>query len=72
MLHVFVKIKCLVVSLESLDQLTEWAVDKFKDIRNKSIDPPSFPGHPLTKNELMVCCTALKCKKRYLPCCNIF
>lgn len=39
---------------ESLDQLTEWVVDKFKNVRNKNIEPPSFPGHPLTKNELMV------------------
>lgn len=39
---------------ESLDQLTEWAVEKFKDVRNKSIEPPSFPDNPLTKKELMV------------------
>ncbi|RCH96410.1 Insulinase (Peptidase M16), partial [Rhizopus stolonifer] len=37
----------------SLDELTEWAVDKFNNVRNKNIEPPSFPGHPLTKNELM-------------------
>ncbi|OBZ83270.1 Insulin-degrading enzyme [Choanephora cucurbitarum] len=45
--------KLCILGREPLDQLTEWAVDKFKDVRNKNIDPPSFPGHPLTKNELM-------------------
>lgn len=40
--------------IESLDQLTEWAVDKFNDVRNKGIEPPKFPGHPLTEKELMV------------------
>jgi hypothetical protein len=40
--------------LESLDQMTTWAVEKFKDVRNKSIDPPAFEGHALTSNELMV------------------
>ena len=43
-----------VIILESLDQLTDWAVEKFKDVRNKGIEPPSFPGHPLTEKELMV------------------
>lgn len=52
MFSLFTIIKTLI---ESLDQLTEWAVDKFKSVRNKNIKPPSFPGHPLTKNELMVC-----------------
>jgi insulysin len=40
--------------LESLDTLTTWAVDKFKDVRNKNIDPPTFEGHPLTEKELKV------------------
>ncbi|KAG0178612.1 Insulinase (Peptidase M16) [Apophysomyces sp. BC1034] len=44
--------KLCVLGRESLDQLTEWAVAKFKDVRNKAIDPPSFDGYPLTKNEL--------------------
>ncbi|ORX55207.1 hypothetical protein DM01DRAFT_1335502 [Hesseltinella vesiculosa] len=45
--------KLCIFGRESLDTLTGWAVEKFKDVRNKSIQPPSFPGHPLTKNELM-------------------
>ncbi|KAG2190397.1 hypothetical protein INT46_004590 [Mucor plumbeus] len=45
--------KLCILGRESLDELTEWAVDKFKSVRNKGIEPPSFPGHPLTKNELM-------------------
>jgi hypothetical protein len=40
--------------VESLDQMTTWAVEKFTDVRNKSIDPPAFEGHALTSNELMV------------------
>ncbi|RCH95916.1 Insulinase (Peptidase M16), partial [Rhizopus azygosporus] len=45
--------KLCILGRESLDQLTEWAVEKFKDVRNKSIEPPSFPDNPLTKKELM-------------------
>ncbi|KAI8982604.1 Metalloenzyme, LuxS/M16 peptidase-like protein [Pilobolus umbonatus] len=45
--------KLCILGRESLDQLTEWAVDKFNDVRNKNIDAPSFHGHPLTQNELM-------------------
>ncbi|KAF7727647.1 Insulinase (Peptidase M16) [Apophysomyces ossiformis] len=45
--------KLCVLGRESLDELTEWVVEKFKDVRNKNIEPPSFPGHPLTENELM-------------------
>ncbi|KAI9477913.1 MAG: Metalloenzyme, LuxS/M16 peptidase-like protein [Benjaminiella poitrasii] len=45
--------KLCILGRESLDQLTEWAVDKFKHVRNKNIEAPSFPGHPLTENELM-------------------
>ncbi|KAF7728621.1 Insulinase (Peptidase M16) [Apophysomyces ossiformis] len=44
--------KLCILGRESLDQLTDWAVEKFKDVRNKAINPPSFDGHPLTKNEL--------------------
>lgn len=47
--------KLCVLGREPLDQLTEWAVEKFKNVRNKDIEPPSFPGHPLTENELTVC-----------------
>lgn len=42
------------IPLESLDTLTDWAVDKFKDVRNKNIPPPTFEGHPLTEKELKV------------------
>ncbi|CDH56832.1 a-pheromone processing metallopeptidase ste23 [Lichtheimia corymbifera JMRC:FSU:9682] len=45
--------KLCILGRESLDQLTEWAVDKFNDVRNKGIEPPKFPGHPLTEKELM-------------------
>ncbi|KAI7855111.1 Metalloenzyme, LuxS/M16 peptidase-like protein [Circinella umbellata] len=45
--------KLCILGRESLDQLTDWAVEKFKDVRNKGIEPPSFPGHPLTEKELM-------------------
>ncbi|KAI7897701.1 Metalloenzyme, LuxS/M16 peptidase-like protein [Cokeromyces recurvatus] len=45
--------KLCILGRESLDQLTEWAVEKFKYVRNKNIEPPSFPGHPLTEKELM-------------------
>lgn len=38
---------------ESLDQLTEWVVEKFSTVTNKNIPVPSFKGHPLTKNEIM-------------------
>jgi insulysin len=40
--------------VESLDQMTTWTVEKFKDVRNKDIDAPAFEGHALTPNELMV------------------
>ncbi|KAI9266092.1 Metalloenzyme, LuxS/M16 peptidase-like protein [Sporodiniella umbellata] len=44
--------KLCILGRESLDELTAWAVDKFHPVRNKSIEPPSFPGHPLTQQEL--------------------
>lgn len=40
--------------IESLDQLTEWVVDKFSHVKNKNIPVPEFDGHPLTANELKV------------------
>jgi hypothetical protein len=46
--------KSYIQCVESLDQMTTWAVEKFTDVRNKSIDPPAFEGHALTSNELMV------------------
>ncbi|KAI8639740.1 Metalloenzyme, LuxS/M16 peptidase-like protein [Parasitella parasitica] len=45
--------KLTVIGREPLDQLTEWAVEKFSSVTDKNIPVPSFPGHPLTRNELM-------------------
>ncbi|CAO3650854.1 unnamed protein product [Cunninghamella echinulata] len=45
--------KLCIFGREPLSTLTEWAVDKFKGVRNKDIKPPSFDGHPLTEKELM-------------------
>ncbi|CAO3651050.1 unnamed protein product [Cunninghamella echinulata] len=45
--------KLCVLGQESLDQLTQWVVEKFSDVQNKSIEVPTFEGHPLTKNELL-------------------
>lgn len=39
--------------IESLDQLTDWVVEKFSSVTNKNIPVPAFEGHPLTKNEIM-------------------
>jgi insulysin len=47
--------KLVVVGKESLDQLLQWVIEKFSAIKNKNIPIPTFEGHPLTKNELMVC-----------------
>ncbi|KAI8375164.1 Metalloenzyme, LuxS/M16 peptidase-like protein [Blakeslea trispora] len=44
--------KLVVIGRESLDQLTEWIVDKFSPIVNKNIPLPSYSGLPLTENEL--------------------
>ncbi|GBB86466.1 hypothetical protein RclHR1_01290010 [Rhizophagus clarus] len=44
--------KLVVLGRESLDQLTQWVVEKFSTIKNKSIPVPTFDGHPLTENEL--------------------
>ncbi|KAJ3241012.1 Insulinase (Peptidase M16) [Chytriomyces hyalinus] len=45
--------KLVVLGKESLDVLQEWVVSKASAIRNIDIDPPSFPGHPLSKEQLM-------------------
>ncbi|KAJ3300130.1 Insulinase (Peptidase M16) [Borealophlyctis nickersoniae] len=44
--------KLVILGKESLDELTNWAVEKFSDIRDKNIEVPSFQGHPLTPAEL--------------------
>ncbi|KAI9096425.1 Metalloenzyme, LuxS/M16 peptidase-like protein [Phlyctochytrium arcticum] len=44
--------KLVLVGKESLDELTNWVVTRFSEVRNKDIQVPSFEGHPLTKSEL--------------------
>lgn len=46
--------KLVVLGKEPLDQLSQWVIEKFSTVKNKSIPVPTFEGHPLTKNELMV------------------
>ncbi|CAB4464914.1 unnamed protein product [Rhizophagus irregularis] len=45
--------KLVVLGKEPLDQLSQWVIEKFSTVKNKSIPVPTFEGHPLTKNELM-------------------
>lgn len=45
--------KLVVVGKESIAQLTEWVVEKFSSISNKSIDVPEFPVHPFSKDQLL-------------------
>jgi len=49
--------KLVVLGREPLDQLQEWVVAKFKDIKNKNLKPPEFEGGPYTKKELQVLMT---------------
>lgn len=51
---------------ESLDQLTEWVVEKFSQVPNKDISVPTYEGHPLTTSELMVGSSAVSCRKPLL------
>ncbi|TPX70225.1 hypothetical protein SpCBS45565_g01950 [Spizellomyces sp. 'palustris'] len=44
--------KLVLLGKEPLDQLADWAVEKFSAVQNKAIDVPSFEGHPLTAAEL--------------------
>jgi insulysin len=46
--------KLVLLGKESLDQLTQWAVEKFSAVKNKGIPVPTFEGHPLTENEMSV------------------
>ena len=46
--------KLVVLGKESLDQLSQWVIEKFSAVKNKGIPIPTFGGHPLTKNELSV------------------
>ncbi|CAG8742754.1 12068_t:CDS:10, partial [Acaulospora morrowiae] len=41
-----------VLGRDSLDQLTQWVVEKFSDIKNKNLPIPTFGGHPFTEREL--------------------
>ncbi|KAG0054713.1 Insulinase (Peptidase M16) [Gryganskiella cystojenkinii] len=45
--------KVTILGRDSLDKLTEWAVDKFSEIRNLGITPPAFPNSPWTSKELL-------------------
>ncbi|KAF9285850.1 Insulinase (Peptidase M16) [Mortierella alpina] len=45
--------KLVILGREPLDQLAEWAVEKFSAIKSLGIEPPSYPGSPLTANELL-------------------
>ena len=38
---------------EPVSTLKEWVATLFSPIQNLNITPPSFPGHPLTKNHLL-------------------
>lgn len=44
--------KLVVLGRESLDQLTDWVVDKFSAVRNKGLAAPTFPTSPLGKEQL--------------------
>lgn len=39
---------------EPLDQLTQWAIEMFSDIRNLGIQPPANTNPPWTAKELLV------------------
>ncbi|CAG8596514.1 4609_t:CDS:10, partial [Acaulospora morrowiae] len=41
-----------VLGRDSLDQLTQWVVEKFSDIKNKNLPIPTFGDHPFTEKEL--------------------
>ncbi|KAG0054714.1 Insulinase (Peptidase M16) [Gryganskiella cystojenkinii] len=45
--------KLVIVGRDPLDQLSEWAVEKFSEIRNLGINPPVYPNPPLTSKELL-------------------
>lgn len=43
-----------VLGREPLEQLVQWAVEKFSPVKNLEITPPAYPHGPLTANELLV------------------
>ena len=51
--------KLVILGKESIEELTEWAIEMFSEIKNKDTPVPSFPGHPLTKEQ----CQTLVCVK---------
>lgn len=40
--------------IDTLDQLTEWAVEKFSSVRNLGISPPAYLNSPWTSKEILV------------------
>ncbi|KAJ3358023.1 Insulinase (Peptidase M16) [Entophlyctis luteolus] len=42
--------RMVVLGKEPIDQLKQWVIEKASGIKNKKIEVPSFPGHPLSKN----------------------
>ncbi|KAG0334281.1 Insulinase (Peptidase M16) [Podila horticola] len=42
-----------VLGREPLEQLVQWAVEKFSLVKNLEITPPAYPHGPLTANELL-------------------
>ncbi len=44
--------KLVMIGREDLDQLQRYAVEKFSEVKNKGVSPPSFPGAPLGKEQL--------------------
>ncbi|KAF9428230.1 Insulinase (Peptidase M16) [Podila epigama] len=45
--------KLVILGREPLEQLAQWAVEKFSPVKNLGIAPPSYPHGPLTANELL-------------------
>jgi insulysin len=44
--------KLVVLGRESVDTLTQWAVDKFSGVRNKGLAAPTFPANPFGPEQL--------------------
>ncbi|CAO1620783.1 unnamed protein product [Sympodiomycopsis kandeliae] len=44
--------KLVVLGRESLEQLTEWVVENFSQVRNKGLAAPTFPSSPLSSHQL--------------------
>ncbi|KAI9336531.1 Metalloenzyme, LuxS/M16 peptidase-like protein [Obelidium mucronatum] len=45
--------KMVVIGKESIEQLSEWVIKETSAIKNSNIEVPSFPGHPLGKEQLL-------------------